>query len=286
MPPFCLPRRVSTAACKVQCRSHGSGLSILPQIQAALGGQGAAGTQEMTLARGPKVAIGHPANKTSGDPSFPPFLSLALIDWVFEWYIPSDCEFTGHQNSPEPLRMTTTIILNKSPCGAQQGLGLKTCLSMVSFLAGRQEGIIGDQCCLQAFRPTKTFPAFWGHDGSHVTHSFHWNLSCVTPAGRWAETRKHLHLLPSRTWCILWCLPHTTGNTERWRQASWDGIYPTERQGSSWGLTPQQKAAWAHVLLVSEECHRETQLAFQTTGDHRGCHKHAYHCTCCGINLL
>lgn len=67
--------------------------------------------------------------------------------------------------------MTTTIILNKSVCGARQGLKLKTYLSMVSFLAGRQEEIIGGQCCLQAFRSTRTYPAFWGHGGLHVIHS-------------------------------------------------------------------------------------------------------------------
>lgn len=67
--------------------------------------------------------------------------------------------------------MTTTIILNKSACGARKGLGLKTYLSMVSFLVGRQEEIIGGQCCLQALRSTRTYPVFWGRGGLHVTDS-------------------------------------------------------------------------------------------------------------------
>lgn len=37
--------------------------------------------------------------------------------------------------------MSTTIILNKSACGARQGLGLKTYLSVVSFLAGRKKSL-------------------------------------------------------------------------------------------------------------------------------------------------
>lgn len=68
--------------------------------------------------------------------------------------------------------MSATIILNKFACGARQGLGLKTYLSVVSFLAGRQEEIIGGQCCLQAFKSTRTYPAFWGHGGLHVSHRF------------------------------------------------------------------------------------------------------------------
>ena len=43
VPLHCLPRRASTAPCRMQCRPHSSGVPTLPQIQATLWGQGAAG---------------------------------------------------------------------------------------------------------------------------------------------------------------------------------------------------------------------------------------------------
>lgn len=63
---------------------------------------------------------------------------------------------------------------------------------------------------------------------------------------------------------------HTSGSMERWRQAPRKGIYTRERRGSSRRLIPQQKAACAHVLLMSQEGH---SWFFQTTWDHRRCHK-------------
>lgn len=78
VPLRCLPRRASTAPCRVQCPSHGSGVPALPQIWAVLWDQGAAGgswgagghlkdkgwqghLKDKTLAaRGQEVAMGHP----------------------------------------------------------------------------------------------------------------------------------------------------------------------------------------------------------------------------------
>lgn len=84
---------------------------------------------------------------------------------------------------------------------------------------------------------------------------------------------------PSHHW-------HTSGSMERWRQAPWKGIYTREKQGSSQRLIPLWKAVHAHVLLMSEEHHRETADFFkllEITGMPQGI---AYHSTCCRMNFL
>lgn len=58
--------------------------------------------------------------------------------------------------------MMMTTILNKSVCVTRQGLGLKTYLSVVSSLTGRQEETIGAQCCLEASISPRASPALWG----------------------------------------------------------------------------------------------------------------------------
>lgn len=58
--------------------------------------------------------------------------------------------------------MTMTIIVNKSACVTRLGLGLKTYLSVVSSLAGRQEEVIGGQCCLETFRSPRSSAVLWG----------------------------------------------------------------------------------------------------------------------------
>lgn len=84
------------------------------------------------------------------------------------------------------------------------------------------------------------------------------------PAPPTKPNMTHLVVPPSHHW-------HISGSMEKWRKASWKGIYTTERQGSSRRPIPQQKAACAHVLLMSKGCHRETQLIFYLRS--QGCHE-------------
>lgn len=88
VPLRCLPRRASTAPCRVQCPSHGSGVPALPQIWAVLWDQGAAGgswgagghLKDRLGGKGSGGGNGTPRNRSSGGPSPPLFLSPALID--------------------------------------------------------------------------------------------------------------------------------------------------------------------------------------------------------------